>query len=177
VHRRRLVTSVFCDLSGSTSLTEKIDPEAAYSVIRSYFDEARQAFEQHGGTIEKFIGDAVVATFGLPEERDDDAVRACRAALDIQSRMGRLNEELGHRFRAGIAVRIGVSTGDVVGGDGAPVLGEAVTFAARLERAASPGEVLISESTYARARGSVTVERLERADGLAAFLLVGAGQA
>jgi len=177
VHPRRLVTTVFCDLSGSTSLAEKIDPEAAYSVIRSYFDQARQAFELHGGAVEKFIGDAVVATFGLPEAHTDDALRACRAALDVQERVRRLNEELGDRFAAGIAVRIGVGTGEVVGADGVLVLGDAVSFAARLEQAASPGEVLIGEQTRGLAGDDVTVEPVERvpgADSLVAFRLVGA---
>jgi class 3 adenylate cyclase len=164
------VTSVFCDLSGSTSLTEQIDPEAAYSVIRSYFDQARQAFELHGGAVEKFIGDAVVATFGLPEARADDALRACRAALDVQERVQRLNEGLGDRFRAGIAVRIGVSTGEVVGADGALVLGDAVTFAARLEQAASPGEVLIAEQTRALVGDAVTVEPVEGVPGVDSFV-------
>jgi class 3 adenylate cyclase len=171
------VTSVFCDLSGSTSLAEQIDPEAAYSVIRSYFDQARQAFELHGGAVEKFIGDAVVATFGFPEAREDDALRACRAALDVQERVQLLNEALGDRFGAGIAVRIGVSTGEVVGADGALVLGDAITIAARLEQAASPGEVLIAEQTRVFAGDAVTVEPVERPSGgdpLVAFRLVGA---
>jgi class 3 adenylate cyclase len=169
--RRRLVTSVFCDLSGSTELAERVDAEAAYGVMRSYFDEARRAFEGHGGTVEKFIGDAVVAMFGVPEAHEDDALRACRAALEIQERIGRLNEQLDMRFGSHLAVRIGVNSGEVVAaGDtgrdtfasgNAVVLGDAVNVAARLEQAASPGEVLIGEGTYRLVRDAVMVEAVE----------------
>ena len=151
-----LVTSVFCDLSGSTALAERVDAEAVYGVMRSYFDEARQAFAGHGGTVEKLIGDAVVGVFGVPEARVDDALRACRAALEIQERIGRLNVQLVERFGTGIAVRIGVNTGEIVAGG--VVLGEAVTIAARLEKAAAPGEILIGESTYRLVRDGIAAE-------------------
>jgi class 3 adenylate cyclase len=168
--RRRLVTSVFCDLSGSTALAERVDAEAVYGVMRRYFDEARKAFEQHGGTVEKFIGDAVVGMFGIPEAHEDDALRACRAALEIQGRIGELNVDLERRFGTQLAVRIGVNSGEVVAGGGtsrdsfatgdAVVLGDAVNVAARLEQAASPGEVLIGETTYWFVRDAASVEPL-----------------
>src|SRR5215831_15625261 len=128
--------------------------------MRSYFDEARLAFERHGGTVEKFIGDAVVGMFGVPEAHEDDALRACRAALEIQAEIAAL--------ALPIAVRIGVNTGEVVAGDAARremfasgdavVLGDAVNVAARLEQAAQPGEILIGEETYRLVRDAVTVE-------------------
>ena len=114
--RRKLATLVFCDLSGSTAIGERVDPESVQELLRSYFHEMRAALERHGGTVEKFIGDAVVAVFGVPEAHEDDALRACRAALEMQARMNALNEELERRFGHAIAVRIGVNTGEVVTG-------------------------------------------------------------
>ena len=87
VERRKLVTSVFCDLSGSTAMADGRDAERVFELMRSYFDTARAALERHGGAVEKFIGDAVVGMFGVPEAHEDDALRACRAALEIQERM------------------------------------------------------------------------------------------
>jgi class 3 adenylate cyclase/tetratricopeptide (TPR) repeat protein len=160
VERRKLVTSVFCDLSGSTAMGEAVEAELIFELMRSYFDAARAALERHGGAVEKFIGDAVVGMFGVPEAHEDDALRACRAALEIQESVSTL--------QAGIAVRIGVNTGEVVAGDAARremfasgdavVLGDSVNVAARLEQAASPGEVLIGEATYGLVRDAVTVE-------------------
>ena len=107
VERRKLVTSVFCDLSGSTAIGERVDAETVFELMRSYFDEARAALERHGGAVEKFIGDAVVGMFGVPEAHEDDALRACRAALEIQERIAALNVELtersGRRSRCGSA--------------------------------------------------------------------------
>src|SRR5215831_14882188 len=133
--------------------------------MRSYFDEARLAFERHGGAVEKFIGDAVVGMFGVPEAHEDDALRACRAALEIQERIAALNVGLNDRFGARIAVRIGVNTGEVVAGDAARremfasgdavVLGDAVNVAARLEQAAAPGEILLGEATYRLVRDAI----------------------
>ena len=91
VDRRKLVTSVVCDLSGSTAMGEAVDAEAVFELMRSYFDTARGALERHGGAVEKFIGDAVVGMFGVPEAHEDDALRACRAALEIQERMRTLD--------------------------------------------------------------------------------------
>ena len=150
------MTSVFCDLSGSTALAERVDAEAVFGLMARYFEGARRALEGHGGLVEKFIGDAVVGMFGVPEAHEDDALRACRAALEIQQGVAELNAEYEQAFEAGIAVRIGVNTGEVVAGAvgqggvfagaDAVVLGDAVNVAARLEQAAQPGEVLIGES-------------------------------
>jgi len=163
VERRRLVTAVFCDLSGSTALGERADAEAVYGLMRAYFDAARAAIERHGGSVEKFIGDAVVGMFGVPEAHADDALRACRAAIEIQERLVGLNDDLEKRFGTGLAVRIGVNTGEVVSRDseassGVVVLGGALTVAARLEQAAAPDEILIGAATERLVRGGVTVE-------------------
>src|SRR5438552_2607722 len=146
VERRKLATLVFCDLSGSTALGERVDAETVRGLMSSYFQEMRAALERHGGTVEKFVGDAVLAVCGVPEAHEDDALRACRAALEMQARLASLNEELERRYDARIALRIGVNTGEVVAGDAASretfVTGDAVNVAARLEQAAAPGEVL-----------------------------------
>ena len=162
------MTSVFCDLSGSTALAERLDAEAVFSMMATYFEDARRALEGHGGLVEKFIGDAVVGMFGVPDAHEDDALRACRAALEIQQRVAELNAEYEQTFEAGIAVRIGVNTGEVVAGAvgrggmfagaDAVVLGDAVNVAARLEQAAQPAEVLIGESTYRLVREASRVE-------------------
>jgi predicted ATPase/class 3 adenylate cyclase len=159
---------VFCDLSGSTELGDRVDAELVYGLMRSYFDEVRSALERHGGTVEKFIGDAVVGMFGVPEGHEDDALRACRAALEIQERIAALNVELERLHGSGIAVRVGVNTGEVVAGESARrelfasgdavVLGDSVNVAARLEQAASPGEVLVGEATYRLVHAGVRVE-------------------
>jgi class 3 adenylate cyclase len=155
VERRKLATLVFCDLSGSTALGERADPESVRALMGAYFDEMRAALERHGGTVEKFIGDAVVAAFGVPEAHEDDALRACRAALEMQAAIER-------RFGGRIAIRVGVNTGEVVAGDAATgntfVTGDAVNVAARLEQAASPGEVLVGEPTVRLLRDAIHVE-------------------
>ena len=146
--QRKLVTVLFCDVSGSTAFAESRDPEAVRAVMSRYFDVARVAIERHGGTLEKFIGDAVMAVFGVPAVREDDALRAVRAA-----------EELRHA--AEIPVRIGVNTGEVVTGSGdSLVTGDAVNVAARLEQAAGAGEVLLGAQTYALVRDAVDAELL-----------------
>jgi class 3 adenylate cyclase len=146
--QRKTVTVLFCDVAGSTALAERVDPEALRAVMASYFDVARAAIERHGGTLEKFIGDAVMAVFGVPTVREDDALRAVRAAQEL-------------RDAVEIDVRIGVNTGQVVTGTAdALVTGEAVNVAARLEQSAEPGDVLLGESTYRLVREAVDVELL-----------------
>ena len=146
--QRKVVTVLFCDVTGSTALGESLDPEAMRSLMARYFDVARIAIERHGGTLEKFIGDAVMAVFGVPAVREDDALRAVRAAQEL-------------RDAVEIDVRIGVNTGEVVTGSGdSLVTGDAVNIAARLEQAAAPGEVLLGARTYALVRDAVDVELL-----------------
>jgi predicted ATPase/class 3 adenylate cyclase len=152
-------------MSGSTALGERVDAESVQELLRSYFGEMRGVVERHGGTVEKFIGDAVVAGFGLHEAHEDDALRACRAALEMQERIVALNSDLVRRFGASIAVRIGVNTGEVVTGGAMNAetfaTGDAVNVAARLEQGARPGEVLLGETTYRLVRDAVKVEARE----------------
>ena len=151
---------VFCDLTGSTALGERTEPEALRAILRGYYDEMRRILEGHGGTVEKFAGDAVMAVFGVPVAREDDALRAVRAAWQMRSTVTDL----------GLSARIGVNTGEVVTGAGETlVTGDAVNLAARLEQHASPGEVLIGAETWRLARDAVEMEPVElRVKGKAA---------
>jgi class 3 adenylate cyclase/tetratricopeptide (TPR) repeat protein len=149
---RKVVTVLFCDVAGSTALGERLDPEALRVVMARYFDVAKAAIERHGGTLEKFIGDAVMAVFGVPIIREDDALRAVRAAQEI-------------RDGVDVEVRIGVNTGEVVTSvEDNLVTGDAVNVAARLEQSAGSGEVLLGEETYRLVRDAVQVEELEPLD-------------
>ncbi|MGZ8738042.1 MAG: AAA family ATPase [Nocardioides sp.] len=162
---RRTVTLLFTDVTGSTVLAEQLDPEAYRGVMGRYFAVARDAIEYHGGTVEKFVGDAVLAVFGIPEVHEDDAVRAVRAAHDLNLRLHALSEELESTLGVRLAVRTGVNTGSVVAGSaragGSFATGDAVNTAARLEQAAPPGEVLIGGETYGLVRDAVEVEAVE----------------
>ena len=162
------MTLVFCDLSGSTSLGERLDPESVRRIITRYFDAMREALERHGGTVEKFIGDAVMAVFGVPVVREDDALRAVRAAAEMQTALGELNEELALRFDVRLRVRTGVNTGEVIAGDPSRghgfVTGDAVNLAARLEQAAPDGEVLLGERTLELVGDAVQVEPVPHLD-------------
>ena len=146
------MTIVFSDLKGSTSLGEALDSEALREVMTRYFDAMRGELERHGGVIEKFIGDAVMAVFGLPRLHEDDALRAVRAASGMQAALEALNDELQLVYGVQLANRTGVNTGEVVAGDPSTgqrlVTGDAVNVAARLEQAAGEREVLLGELTY-----------------------------
>jgi len=155
---RKLVTVLFADIAGSTGLAESLDPERMKEVMDTYFDAMRGEIEAEGGTVEKFIGDAVVAAFGVPAAHEDDPVRALRAALRMRRRLGELNAELSSTFGVALQVRVGVNTGEVLAAtapepDEAMVTGEAVNVAARLEQAADPGAILVSERTARGTRG------------------------
>ena len=162
---RKTVTVLFCDVTGSTTLGESQDPERLRRVMTRYFDETRSAVERHGGKVEKFIGDAVMAVFGVPALHEDDALRALRAAAELREVLGTLNDELERTVGVRIEVRTGVNTGEVIAGD--PTLhdtfvtGAAVNVAERLEEAASSGEILIGEETFRLARDAIRVEPLE----------------
>src|SRR5207249_11804960 len=114
---RKTVTVVFSDVTGSTAIGERLDPETLRRVMTRYFDEMRDAIQAHGGVVEKFIGDAVMAVFGIPRLHEDDALRAVRAAAEMRERLQVLNEELERDRGVTIVVRTGVNTGEVVSGD------------------------------------------------------------
>jgi class 3 adenylate cyclase/tetratricopeptide (TPR) repeat protein len=167
--RRKTVTAVFCDLTGSTSLGESTDPEALRELLTRYFDRMKAIVERHGGTVEKFIGDAVMAVFGMPVAHEDDALRAVRAAEEMRDALPGI----------GVKARIGVNTGEVVtGSEDRPMTGDAINVAARLEQTAAPGEVLIGRSTLQLVDAAVEAEPLEplvvkgKAEPVPAFRLV-----
>ena len=151
--QRKVVTVLFCDLVGSTALGESTDPEALRARMRRYFEDLRVIIERHGGTVEKFVGDAVMAVFGIPVSHEDDALRAVRAASEMRAAIS----------AHGLDARIGVNTGEVVvGGEGETlVTGDAVNVAARLEQAAASGETLIGAETRSLVRDVVRVEAVE----------------
>ena len=113
---RKVVTVLFCDVTGSTALGERIDPESLRRVMARYFETAKTIVERHGGTVEKFIGDAVMAVFGVPAVHEDDALRAVRAADELRAGLGALNDELEHTYGTRLELRMGVNTGEVVTG-------------------------------------------------------------
>jgi class 3 adenylate cyclase/tetratricopeptide (TPR) repeat protein len=162
---RKTVTAVFCDIADSTTLGEKLDPESLRRVLSRYFEEMRLVLERHGGLVEKFIGDAVMAVFGIPQAHEDDALRAVQAAGEMRETLKLLNKEIERDRGASIAVRIGVNTGEVMVGDPssrqALVTGDAVNIASRLEQTANADEVLIGEDTFRLVRGMVVAEPLE----------------
>jgi class 3 adenylate cyclase/tetratricopeptide (TPR) repeat protein len=177
---RKTVTVLFCDVSGSTAMGERLDPESTRRVMARYFDAMRAAIERHGGTVEKFIGDAVMAVFGVPVVHEDDALRAVRAAADMRAALSGLNEELERGWGVRIESRIGVNTGEIVTSEGDSLAtGDAVNVAARLEQLAAPGETLLGESTHRLVRDAVTVEPVEplaakgKSQPVAAFRLTG----
>ncbi len=165
---------LFCDVVGSTSLGESTDAEALRALLARYFDRMSGIVESHGGSVEKFIGDAVMAVFGVPLVHEDDALRACRAAVEMRDAFPELDLE----------GRIGVSTGEVVTGTAERLAtGDVVNVAARLQQASKPGEVLIGESTRLLAGGAVDVEAVEplllkgKREPVSAYRLLAARQA
>ena len=150
--QRKTVTVLFCDLTDSTSLGETLDPERLRALLAGYFELMKGIVERHGGSVEKFIGDAVMAVFGVPVVHEDDALRAVRAAVEMRDALAEL----------GLEGRIGVMTGEVVTGtEERLATGDAVNIAARLEQAAQPGEVLVGEPTLALVREAAEVEPVE----------------
>jgi class 3 adenylate cyclase/tetratricopeptide (TPR) repeat protein len=153
---RRTVSILFCDLAGSTAVGERLDPEALRTVLSAYHARMREAVERHGGTVEKFIGDAVMAVFGLPDLHEDDALRAVRAAEEMRSALVELGAELADGRGLRLACRVGVNTGEVVIGRGeALVTGDAVNVAARLEQTADKNQVVLGDMTERLVRGAV----------------------
>ena len=159
---RKVVTVLFTDVADSTALGERLDPESLRRVMWRYFDTMQATLERHGGTVEKFIGDAIVAVFGVPAVHEDDALRAVRAAFEMREALERVNEDLEREYGVRIATRTGVNTGEVIVAETAAdqklATGDAVNVAARLEQAAQTGEVLIGEATYGLVQNAVVVE-------------------
>lgn len=180
---RKLVTIVFSDLAGSTSMGETLDSESLRSLMTRYFDEMRSVLESHGGVVEKYIGDAVMAVFGLPVVREDDALRAVAAADGMRTALERLNDELEEGWGVRLTARTGVNTGEVVSGDPTSgehlVVGDAVNVAARLEQAAGGMEILVGPLTYRLAREVIEAEPVEplelkgKAEPFPAYRLLG----
>jgi DNA-binding SARP family transcriptional activator len=154
---RRTVTVLFCDLVGSSELAARLDPEAYRALLSRYFELVREPIERHGGTLEKFIGDAVLAVFGVPELHEDDALRALRAAVEAQSALR----------EAEIAARIGVSTGQVhvlsAPGEALHVSGAPASVAAQLEGRAPTGQVLLDDATHVLVRDALRADALDGA--------------
>ena len=155
---RKVVTVLFADCVGSTPMGEQLDPEELATVMHAFFDEMRAAVEAEGGVVEKFIGDAVMALFGVPRSHEDDPSRALRCALSMQHRLAHLNERLESAHGVRFGLRIGVSTGEVLastepGADLGMITGDAVNVAARLEQSAEAGQIVVAERTARQARG------------------------
>jgi class 3 adenylate cyclase/tetratricopeptide (TPR) repeat protein len=162
---RRTVTVLFCDLVESTRLASALDPEAYRRLISRYFEIVRTPIQRHGGTVEKFIGDAVMAVFGVPELHEDDALRAVRAAAEIRAAIRELDAEAAAEWDVRIAMRIGVNTGEVHVLSGPDedlrVSGPSVSIASRLEQKAFTGEILLGEETMRLVRDAVRAEPLQ----------------
>jgi class 3 adenylate cyclase/tetratricopeptide (TPR) repeat protein len=161
---RKTITVLFCDLAGSTALGERLEPESLQQMMRQYFERTREVLERHEGSVEKFIGDAVVGVFGIPRLHEDDALRAVRAAVELQTTIAQLNKKLERELGVMLHIRIGVNTGEVIVGSpavgSAQVLGDTANVAARLEQAAAPGEALLGHTTWQLVRDRVQAERI-----------------
>ena len=167
--QRKTVTVLFCDITGSTAMGESTDPEAMRGLLARYFERMKGILESHGASVEKFIGDAVMAVFGVPQVHEDDAQRACRAAVEMRDALPEL----------GLQARIGLDTGEVVTGtEERLATGDVVNVAARLEQAAQPGAILIGEETLRLVRDAVAIEEVEplelkgKAEPVAAYRLL-----
>ncbi len=158
----KTITVLFADVTGSTELGERLDPEAVRRVMERYFELAQRVITSHGGVVEKFAGDAVMAVFGIPVLHEDDALRAVRAAADLRASLPVLNAELRHDYDATLELRTGVNTGEAVtAADEWLAVGDAVNVAARLEQSAAPGEILLGPQTFGLVRDAVLAELLE----------------
>src|SRR3954452_8425462 len=162
---RKTVTVIFVDLADSTRLGAALDPEPLGALMLRYFEAVADVLRGHGGAVEKFIGDAVMAVFGLPAVHEDDALRAARAAIEVRDAIARLSVEVERERGRRIETHIGVNTGEVFAGEveGSYTLitGDAVNVAARLQQPAAPGEILIGDATWRLVRDVVSAEPME----------------
>ena len=182
---RKIVTCVFSDLKGSTPLAERLDTETLREVLNQYFNTMRAVLERHGGTVEKYIGDAIMAVFGLPQLHEDDALRAVRAAAEMQEELVRINAGFEEIYGVRLENRTGVNTGEVVAGDVSVghrlVTGDTVNVAARLEQNAPTMEILLGEKTYRLVKDAVEAEEVEplqlkgKSEPMAAYRLISVG--
>ncbi len=166
--RRKPATFLFCDLVGSTAMGEQIDLEVVRELTFTYFERARSIIERHGGHVEKFAGDAILGTFGIVSTREDDALGAVRAGIEVLDRLDELNREFDDRYGRRIELRVGVNTGEVIVGDitfAEPlVAGDAANIAARLQTLAEPGQLVVGHSTYQMVRDFVDARPLGPVD-------------
>ena len=162
---RKVVTVLFADLVDLTGLARRLDPEALHRLTSLYFNEMRAVLERHGATVELYLGDAVMAIFGVPIVHEDDAVRAVRAAAGMRGALPDLNRELEQTWGVRLGIRIGVNTGEVIVGDrahGEPLAaGAAVRFAKQLQEVAAAGEILLGEPTRHLVTGAVQIEPVQ----------------
>jgi class 3 adenylate cyclase len=152
------VTLLFSDIVGSTALGTRLDPEVLAHVTGAYYETMRPIVEQHDGRVIKFIGDALVAVWGLQPGRDDDALRACAAAAEMRDRLEPMNDELERTRGVRIGARAGITTGPVAGEGDNLVAGDTSNVASSVQGAAEPGEVLLAEMTYDLVRDAVEVD-------------------
>lgn len=176
---RKTVTVLFCDLVGSTAFAERVDAESAREAMSRYHSMAKSAIEANGGTVAKFIGDGVMALFGVPEVAEDDAERAVAAGAALQRGFEPVRDHIGTRYGVEVGLRVGINTGEVVVDDAdADLVGDVLNTAARLEAACTPGQVLVGEETWRLTRSTVPYESLGevsvkgKRDGLATYQLV-----
>src|SRR5688500_2146515 len=161
---RRQVTVLFADLSGYTAVSERMDPESVKSLVEGALRRLGEEVTRYGGTVDKYIGDNVMAIFGAPVAHEDDEERAVRAALGMQDAMEEINVELSARHGANFQLRVGINTGEVLAGavgDGYTVIGDTVNVAARLQAAGRPGTVTVGERTYRATSDEVNYRALE----------------
>jgi class 3 adenylate cyclase/tetratricopeptide (TPR) repeat protein len=168
---RKLATALFADVAGSTALAEREDPEVVEAILGRAFERAEREIERHGGLLEKFIGDAILAVFGVPFAHEDDPERAVRAALAVQGEITALGRELAAEGRAPLALRIGIETGEILvdveraaGARHRMLTGDAVNTAARLEQAAGAGQVVVGPEAHAATAELFAYEALPARD-------------
>ena len=160
VTERRLVSVLFCDLVSFTTLSESRDAEDMRTLMSSYFDTAQAVIERHGGVVEKFIGDAVMALWGAPVTHEDDAERAVRAGLELTDAVAALGVSTGTPLQARVGVRTGEAATSPGSGNQGMVTGDMVNTASRLQSAAAPGEVFVAEATYRAASRAIAFEEV-----------------
>jgi class 3 adenylate cyclase/tetratricopeptide (TPR) repeat protein len=175
VDARKVVTALFCDVVGSTALASELDPETVHRILSRYFEDVGATIARHGGTIEKFAGDAIFAVFGIPVVHEDDALRAVRAAAEIRDRLPVLAADVGFELEFHIGLNTGLVHTDE---ERSLAIGDAVNVAARLQQAAGSGEILIGADTMRLVTGAVTAQRVPpltlkgKAEPVEAFRLI-----